>query len=190
MNIKSKVIIIGFFISALWSVLALAVPAQVIIIRHGEKPATGDNLNVKGQERATALVPYFLNNPALTQYGTPVAIYAAGSHKNATTRPIQTCTPIAQALGIPVQATYTKKEYESLAQDILNNPQYSGKTVLICWEHKMIPFLTNALGVQPMPAPWPGKVFDRTLVITFKPNGQIASFQNLPQKLLYGDSAQ
>lgn len=181
---------IGFFITAFWSGLALAVPAQVIIIRHGEKPATGSNLNVRGEERATALVPYFLNNPALTQYGPPVAIYAAGSHKNATTRSIETCTPTAQALGISVQATYTKKDFAPLAQDILNNPKYSGKTVLVCWEHKMIPFLTNALGVQPMPAPWPGKVFDRTWVITFKPNGQILSFQNLPQKLLIGDSAQ
>jgi hypothetical protein len=188
---KNIVLVLGILITVLWSGFIFAVPAEVIIIRHGEKPVTGDSLNLKGQERAAALVPYFLHTQALTRYGLPVAVYAEAPRKNATTtRSIQTCTPIAQALGIPVLTSYTKKQYAPLAQGILNNPQYSGKTVLVCWEHKMIPLIINILGVQPMPAPWSDNVFDRTVVITFQPNGKIASYQNLPQRLLYGDSAQ
>jgi hypothetical protein len=38
------------------------------------------------------------------------------------------------------------------------------------------------------PAKWPGEVFDRTWVITFEPSGR-ALFQNLPQRLMYGDAA-
>ena len=125
-------------------------------------------LTSRVRNSAAALVPYFLHTQIFTRYGLPVAVYAEAPHKNATTtRSIQTCTPIAQALGVRVLTNYTKKQYDSSAQDILNNPQYSGKTVLICWEHKMIPFIVNALGVQPMPTPWSDNVFDRTAVITF-----------------------
>ncbi len=183
--------VICFFMSVLWCQFSLAVPAEVIIIRHAEKPPMGgDGLTAQGQQRANALVNYFLNTPALTQYGTPIAIYAEAPRKKDTTRAILTCTPTANALNMTVQSTYTRDQYAQLAQGILSNPQYTGKTVLICWEHKTIPMLVNALGVQPMPSPWPDNVFDRTLVINYQANGSIASFQNLPQHLLDGDSVQ
>lgn len=186
---KNIIGFICFCTTALWCNFGLAVPAEIIVIRHAEKPPAGPYLTPRGEERANALVNYFLKNPALTQFGTPVAIYAEAPHKNnIPTRAILTCTPTANALDIPVQTQYTRDQVDGLAQGILNNPQYSGKTVLICWEHKTIPMLLNALGVQPMPAPWPGNVFDRTLVITYQSNGTITSFQNLPQHLLPGDS--
>lgn len=186
---KSIGALTGLFLMVFWCGVALAMPAQVIVIRHGEKPPVGDNLTVKGQERAEALVPYFLNTPALTQYGPPIAIYAEAPNDGVTaTRAMETCSPLAKALGIPVLTPYTRDQYVPLAQDILNNPQYSGKMVLICWEHKNIPPLVNALGIQPMPAPWAGNVFDRTLVLTYRPDGKIVSFQSLPQQLMYGDS--
>ena len=34
---------------------AAAQPAQVLVIRHGEKPESGEHLSLKGQERAAAL---------------------------------------------------------------------------------------------------------------------------------------
>lgn len=188
---KHCIAFICLFTTLLWCNFACAIPAEVIIIRHGEKPPAGDCLSPRGEQRANALVQYFLNNPKLTKYGTPVAIYAEAPHNStATTRAILTCTPTANALNIVVQSPYTRDEYAALAQDILNNQQYSGKTILICWEHKTIPLLANALGVQPMPPSWPKDVFDRTLVINYQPNGEISSFQNLPQHLLDGDSIQ
>ena len=43
-----------------------------------------------------------------------------------------------------------------------------------------------ALGVG-NPPDWKGSVFDRVWVLTYT-SGVVSSFQNLPQKLLYGDS--
>lgn len=36
-----------------------AAPAQIIIIRHAEKPPEGNQLSIKGMERAAALIPFF-----------------------------------------------------------------------------------------------------------------------------------
>ena len=57
--------------------VALAKPGQVIIIRHGEKPAEGDDLTVKGRERAAALAPFFQDGDYR-----PVAIYAVALAKS------------------------------------------------------------------------------------------------------------
>ncbi len=53
-----------------------ATPAQILIIRHGEKPP-GDapNLNEQGRQRSGALAFYFQLNPLVTDFGPPVAIY-------------------------------------------------------------------------------------------------------------------
>jgi hypothetical protein len=64
-------LIVLFFASSL-----LAEPAQVIIIRHAEKPEDGNELSLEGRERAAALAPYFLANLDLLEFGPPVAIYA------------------------------------------------------------------------------------------------------------------
>jgi hypothetical protein len=58
------------------STAAWATPAQVLIIRHAEKGASGKDLSSAGDARAQALVGFFENNPEVTQYGTPAAIYA------------------------------------------------------------------------------------------------------------------
>src|SRR5580692_12317348 len=78
---------------------SLSAPTQVIIIRHAEKPATGDDLNAKGRMRAAALVPYFLEAPEVLEFKTPVAIYAQKStedHKSR--RPVDTVKGLAKAL--------------------------------------------------------------------------------------------
>ena len=62
--------------SLLFAAPLCAQPAQVILIRHAEKPPTGNMLNTKGRERAAALVPYLLETDDLTKFGKPVAIYA------------------------------------------------------------------------------------------------------------------
>ena len=78
---------------------SLSAPTQVIIIRHAEKPPTGDDLNAKGRMRAAALVPYFLEAPEVLEFKTPVAIYAqksTDSHKSR--RPVDTVWPTTRNL--------------------------------------------------------------------------------------------
>jgi hypothetical protein len=59
------------------------------------------------------------------------------------------------------------KDYAALANRILAEPAYAGKTVLICWNHEEIPQLAAALGVSPEPPKWKGSVFDRVYVISY-----------------------
>ena len=76
--------------------------------------------------------------------------------------------PLSKALKLRVQTPYLGSNYAELAKAILANPEYAGKTVLICWNHENIPQLTAALGVTPEPAKWKGKVFDLVYIISYK----------------------
>jgi hypothetical protein len=169
---------------------AEAGPAQVILIRHAEKPPEGDELSLKGQERAAALVPYFLGTPELLEYKAPVAIYAQGPKKEGSSRrPVETVRPLADALKLQVIDRFTHDDFPQMVAEIVADPKYEGRSVLICWEHKVIPDIARAFGAKDAPDTWHGHVFDRTWVITFKPSGK-AAFKNLPQKLMYGDSSE
>ena len=163
-------------------------PAQVILIRHAEKPPEGNELSQKGRERAAALAPYFLGRPEVVQFKTPVAIYAQGLKKEDSCadrwRPYKA---LAAALKLAVIDKYTHDEFPRMVEEILSRPEYDGKMVLICWEHKAIPDMARAFGVK-KPPEWPGAVFDRTWIITFSADKK-PSLASLPQKLMYGDSA-
>lgn len=171
------------------SVKTFATPAQVMIIRHGEKPPTGEILNLRGEIRAAALAPYFAGTPALLLFGTPVAVYGERPDtKTPTLRPIETILPTVKTLKIPLHTKFTRNQISELVHEILTSPLYEGKNVLICWEHFMIPNIAHTFGVSPIPPAWPGDVYDRTFVIRFNKDGSVKSFHNLPQKLLFGDS--
>lgn len=166
-----------------------ALPAQVIIIRHAEKPPQGNELSLKGKERAAALVPYFTETESLILNGTPIAIYAMAAPKgDSSLRPIQTVKPLAEKLGLTLKDKFERDHYKKMVEEIKSDPTYHGKTVLICWEHDLIPEIARALGALQTPNRWPGEVFDRTWVISIAPYGR-ASFQNLPQRLMYGDTS-
>jgi hypothetical protein len=170
-----------------------AAPAQVIIIRHAEKPpdetAPGGNLlSLKGKQRAAALVPYFLGTPEVLEHKAPVAIYAQRPKKEGSSRrAIDTVQGVATALKLSVIQKYTREEFPQMVRDILAQKEYDGRMVLICWEHKVIPEMVRALGVKGAPDVWPGHAFDRTWIIAFQRDGTRA-FKDLPQRLMYGDS--
>jgi hypothetical protein len=164
-----------------------ATPAQVLLIRHAEKPKSGPGLSKAGLERAAAFVPFFTIDP-LPGVNQPVAIFAQTSSKNhKSTRPVQTVAPLSNALGIPLFARYTWGSYESMVSDIMSDSDYDGKTVLICWEHSRLGDIAAAFGVSPKPT-YPSGVYDRLWVIDIDGNKE-ASFHDLPQQLMYGDTA-
>ncbi|MHB2025620.1 MAG: hypothetical protein ACYCPQ_03130 [Elusimicrobiota bacterium] len=163
-------------------------PAQIIIIRHGEKPETGNTLSPRGRLRAQALVGFFKKNPAVTRFGPPAAIYAmAPNSEDGSLRPIETVTPLAQSLGLPINENFHKKDLPGLAEDIMKNPSCAGRMVLVCWEHHMIPKLARQLGWDSAPQSWPGSVFDRAWILNFT-GERVSSFQNIPENVLPGDS--
>lgn len=185
---KNLTLMIFFIFSCIGFVVEGA-PSQVLIIRHAEKPTSGDSLSLQGRERAAALVPYFKETRELLTYGTPVAIYATASSKaNPSQRPIETVKVLAEALKVNLITSYERDAYKKMVDDIMNNPTYHGKMVLICWEHSSIPELARAFKALQTPSKWQDNIFDRVWVINIATNGKVI-FQNLPQKLMFGDSA-
>ena len=164
-------------------------PAEIILLRHAEKPPEDSNtrLSTQGKERAHALVQFLTTTPALAQHGMPVALFATQTTpRGHSYRTRETLEPLAQNLKLPIRTPYPAKDVAALAKRILREPAYDGKTVVICWVHDYLPELAEALGVKPKPAAWKHKVFDRVWVITY-PDKE-ASLKNLPQKLLPGDA--
>lgn len=146
-------------------------PAQIILIRHAEKPADPANphLSRAGVRRAEQLVSFVTTDPAMTRLGTPVAVFATRPTKDGNgQRTQETVAPLARALKLPVQTPYLGKNYAALAKSILANPAYAGKTVLICWNHEQITQLAAALGVNPEPPKWRGSVYDQVYVISYR----------------------
>ncbi|HZY86891.1 MAG TPA: hypothetical protein VFE78_18805 [Gemmataceae bacterium] len=192
-------------------------PSQVLIIRHGEKlgdlsseGSGGPDLSIRGSARAAALPSLFVPaTPELTcalaagggttfegayrqvsaqggppRFRAPDFLFAAKASANSN-RPVETITPLAVALQLEMNAKHSDDDYPKVASDILTNAKYARKVVLVCWHHGNIPRLAEALGAQG-PLLWPGGVFDRVWQITYADGS--ASFQNLPQMLLFNDS--
>lgn len=189
----------------------LSVPAAVVIIRHGEKQVAGYKTGKKGKEkkiytrylsakgwrRAAALVPYFTipgneNDQEVfnftKKFGLPYALFASGpSEQDSSLRPIETITPLANNLRLKIRSSFTAEQYQDLASYIMTDPEFEGKYLIISFEHKHIPLLAKAMGIEQAPKKWPN-VFDRAWVTEFDNNGKVLFFQNLPQRLMYGDS--
>ena len=88
---------------------------------------------------------------------------------------------MAKALKLKVQTPFHGKDYAELAKLILGNPAYSGKTVVVCWNHEEIPQLAAMLGVNPEPPKWKGSVYDRVYLITYR-DGK-ATLTEIPERL-------
>src|SRR5690348_14777746 len=85
-----------------------AIPARVLLIRHAEKPPTGNQLSIKGKERAAALAPFFAESREWQKYGKIAAIYAARPGKEeGSVRSQETVEPLSKLLNIPIQADYS-----------------------------------------------------------------------------------
>lgn len=181
-----------FFFSALFLFVVTqltAMPSQIILLRHAEKLDQTNTLNIRGQIRAAALAPYLDETESLLTFGPPVAIYAMGAPTGESSlRAIQTVTPLAERLKLTVNETFAPDNFKKMVEDIKKNPAYHGKNIVICWEHNNLAEIARAFGALLSPSRWNSDVYDRLWVITFSSSGK-ATLQNLPQRLLFGDSA-
>jgi phosphohistidine phosphatase SixA len=123
-------------------------PRRVLIIRHAEKPgdpciddsADGPNLSSRGYKRADALAAYVPNQFQFGQLDFLIATQATRSSN----RPVETITPLSKAT-VAIDDKHPDEDFDKVAADILSNPKYAGKQVLICWHHGKIPKLTGLL---------------------------------------------
>lgn len=74
-----------------------------------------------------------------------------------------------------------------MVTEIMRSNGYDGRTVLICWEHTVIPQIAVAFGVADAPTAWGYDVYDKVWVITFGAGGQ-PSLSELPKRLMFRDS--
>lgn len=183
-----------------------ALPAQVIIIRHGEKNTITGELTGAGIERVEALSSYLtqpnngpgfvgsagLTNVVLFNYGLPFALFAARPVQRSddfTVRCIQTLVPTALKLQLPIHSPYGPGQEDQLVQTIFNEPLFNGKNIVICWHHTFIAALITAFGYTP-PAgivpTYPNR-FDLVWVMTFPAPIPPTVLNPILQELLFDD---
>jgi hypothetical protein len=142
---------------------------KVVIIRHGEKPETGDNLSCQGESRALQLPAVLyqkFNKPDYT-FVPSLELGKAITHA----RMFQTITPFAVKYNLTVNAKFDENDYSNIAENVLKKTG----TVLMVWEHKAIQSLTEKLGVKSPPL-WDDKDFDSIWVITYQHGKAVLAF--------------
>ncbi len=168
--------------------LVMAKPAQIILIRHAEKPDyKSENLSPQGFLRADALANIFERQPFIKQFGNADFIFSTkyvpgkSSHRS-----FQTVEPLSKKLSLQINNQYLTEEYKSLAHELLTNPIYDNKSVFVAWTHSYLVQFADQLGSAPA-RKWNSSIFDRMWVIRFQNDGRAISY-DLPQQLLPGDS--
>jgi hypothetical protein len=174
----------------------------ILLTRHAEKPEGGPLLAVAGQARAQAYTVYFQNYVRNARPLTLHYLFAAAD-SDESHRPRLTITPLADALGLPINDTYKDKDYQKLAREILTEPGYNHTNILICWHHGEMLNLATALGVdadqlppeahwpeaKPLKKPWPKEVYGWVLQLHYDRDGKIDPQQTkcVKQHLMYTD---
>jgi hypothetical protein len=165
-----------------------ATPAQIIFLRHAEKLSDAPELSERGWARAKALATLFTHDPRVLEHGPAAAIYVMKLVKiGDSVRTTQTMEATAGALKIKLERRHSRDEIDELVHSVLKSKVGNGKTIIICWEHKLIPDMLKALGWTSGPKKWDDDVYDRLWVLDFA-EGKPTRFRDLPQKLLPGDS--
>jgi broad specificity phosphatase PhoE len=146
--------------------------ATIMIVRHAEKPAAGNQLNGEGDARAKAYASYFRASPPGGQ--APDRLIATADTKKSS-RPRLTLGPLSQSTGLPIDSRFRNENVNGLARDLARNG--GGKTTLISWHQGQIPELITALGGTPaafLPGGnWPNNVFNWTVLLKFDGEGQV-----------------
>ena len=181
----------GVRVLALWALawraaLASTNTSTIYVIRHGEKKWALGCLSERGEERARALPGIFNGAPSDKHdtFAAPDFIYAnLYSDPIDCERCVQTVTPLAAALGLPLNKSYgyPKKlggntlAAQVMLQRTMNSP---GTVVLAAWEHVNIQFLVEAMGVPKASVPsWPGSDYDTVYVVTVDANAKVLHFR-------------
>jgi phosphohistidine phosphatase SixA len=165
-----------------------AQPREVFIIRHAEKPEDDNDvhLTAMGRERADALDQLFKKTDLRPDpLPKPDFLFAARNSKHSH-RSVETLTPLAKKLKLDIDSRFENEDFAKLAKELLSNPRYAKKTVLICWHHGNIPELAQALKATDVPDKWKDPVFDRVWTIAYGAGGKV-TFAKRHQALLASD---
>lgn len=111
---------------------------QILILRHAEKPNTGQGLSERGEQRAQLIADYIPN-----VFGEPDYIYAAGGTLKSM-RPFLTIMPLWNRFkDVILDTTFEDRHVDNVATQISKITVNHHKNIVICWHHGQIPELLN-----------------------------------------------
>lgn len=181
--------LLAFTLFLIINLSAVAVPKNVIILRHAEEPPKGRELSPRGFLRAEKLAEYFTADKFTQTFGAiDYLIAVKPKDLESSIRSYQTLYPTAKKTKKNILQLNIKDETYLLGKTLLTSPEYHQKTIVIAWSHKKIGDLTRALGIQDRDLEWRDGVFDRFWILQYKTDNQTIQFSDLPQKLLEGDA--
>jgi len=135
-------------------------PANIFVIRHGEKNSGSYCLNNNGIYRACKIVD-FVNQ--LAENGYPISYIISSNpcpynSSNPSMRNEQTVIPASFMLNIPMFIYGGSQDFDAVTSQLFGNDQYNGLNVLIAWEHSAIQqlclnILDSAGGLAPSRLP-------------------------------------
>jgi len=149
---------------------ALALPREVLLLRHGHKDSQrGDyNLSPQGFARAIALgrlLPQCFGLPS------QIRTFALDMVTSKNARSYQTAVPLAVAtgvnIGIVVESPHASRKF---GERLLQNPLFNGGRVVLVWEHRRLPELARGLGWAGM-APIADDDFDQLVRLRYRTSG-------------------
>lgn len=115
-------------------------PANIFIVRHGEKTTPGYELNGNGVLRACK-IPEMINWLGVNGYPIDYIISCNAkpfSHVAPSIRPEQTIMMSAFLLNLPLIIYGFTDDTKTTAQNIMTLPEYDGVNIFIGWEHNAI----------------------------------------------------
>jgi hypothetical protein len=107
-------------------------PANIFMIRHGEKVKTEFGLDCNGVLRSTYIPEMIqqLNDQGFGIHAIVTAYSYISMHK------VQTVSLASWLLNIPIFMYGSVDDIELMVENIFKEPYFANKTILICWEHQ------------------------------------------------------
>ncbi len=195
-------LMLALFLAAI-AQTAVAAPARIIILRHGEK-ANAWKLCEVGEQRANALDLTYLGrnaNKSLFVKGEEPASFSA-----ITLHTAELTSPSASSWNKPIilfsvlpETGQSKEDFtkalnsrtQEAARALLTNPALNGKTVVVVWEHKHIAnaaletaFKSESVTLRQLlrldtlpgvPKTWPDDTYDYFWIVDFAANSNVPS---------------
>lgn len=190
----------------------VAAPERLVIVRHGEKLNTWQ-LCPTGWQRAQALSEQYLgNNASLPLFPStpPAAILTLTLHTSETAQPTahDRGMPLTTYVSLPnpamspsaIEAAMNQQNRQAV-QDLLKDPRYNGKQVLMVWEHfhtasaalearypgeqvtlRQLLKLNLPPFADQVPDTWPDGNYNFFWVIDFNDDGSIKAFNTVRQR--------
>lgn len=171
----------GLVLTGAW---AQATPAQVILIRHGDKDSQrGDyNLSPKGFERALSLGRMI---PACFGAPNQIRSFELDPVSSQNSRSYQTAVPLAVATGVNIGIVMGSKASSArFGEEVLSSKPFEGAKAVFFWEHRHLPDLAKGLGWSTM-APIDAGDYDQLLLLSYSAGSKTPKVERLSQQELF-----